>query len=566
MNDAQMLLDTREKVRHYIANDWTVPIKLGWMVIQSDEGAKFPWIPNDTQQELIDLVWAKWEANVEPIRILVPKPRRLGISTAAEGMGYAITSFVPNQSGFLLGYNDENARTIFEMTQRYHREMEPFLRTKTRATNAQEIVFSETDGKLVIGSAQNKEIRGKGITFFHGSEVAFYPDPKKTLGGLLPSIPERPRTIIILESTGNGVGNWFEEACRAAERGENNWTLFFIPWWKEPKYSVPLPEGYDLTPMSSGQYGDEIYYQTTYNLTPEQLYWRRRVIDNQCQGDLNFFMQEYPATLDECFQGTGYPVFSHEILNQMAAEAKPPAATGHIEGNEIVLSEDDRGWLKVWQYPCEEEWHHRYCISADTGGTWEGADYDSAYVRDRVTGETVAAIHGHFDAYEYVEYLYVLSQWYHNAMIAIEINVAESETDEFGNTVVDLMLRQHPDANVYRRKVIDDQSKRETTRVGFHTNRSTKQSIVDHLRQFVNEWPVKRQAFNDRGLVDELKTYIVTQTKTGKTSWNAVEGKKDDRVMSFGIGLVVAETMPMPYLKKQQPKTQTTEDALEAIL
>jgi len=37
-------------------------------------------------------------------------------------------------------------------------------------------------------------------------------------------------------------------------------------------------------------------------------------------------------------------------------------------------------------------------------------------------------------------------------------------------------------------------------------------------------------------------------------------------VMSFGIGLVVAETMPMPYLKKQQPKTQTTEDALEAIL
>jgi hypothetical protein len=82
----------------------------------------------------------------------------------------------------------------------------------------------------------------------------------------------------------------------------------------------------------------------------------------------------------------------------------------------------------------------------------------------------------------------------------------------------------------------------------------------------VNEWPVKRQAFNDRGLVDELKTYIVTQTKTGKTSWNAVEGKKDDRVMSFGIGLVVAETMPMPYLKKQQPKTQTTEDALEAIL
>jgi len=289
-----------------------------------------------------------------------------------------------------------------------------------------------------------------------------------------------------------------------AEAGKSDYTLFFIPWFENEEYRISAPQ--QFTPQSSGHFGDEKYYQETFNLTNDQLLWRRYAIANLCGGDIQKFQQEYPATLDECFQGTGYPVFSHEILNQMATEAKPPTATGIIEGNEIVLSEDDRGWLKVWQYPCEDAWHHRYCISADTGGTWEGADYDSAYVRDRVTGETVAAIHGHFDAYEYVEYLYVLSQWYHNAMIAIEINVAESETDEFGNTVVDLMLRQHPDANVYRRKVIDDQTKHETTRVGFHTNRQTKQAIVDHLRQFVNEWPTKRQAFNDRGLVDELKT------------------------------------------------------------
>jgi hypothetical protein len=296
------------------------------------------------------------------------------------------------------------------------------------------------------------------------------------------------------------------------------------------------------------------------------LNWRRYAITSLCGGDIHKFMQEYPASLDEAFQGSGYPVFDQVTLSEMQKHAVPPIETGIIENGDVVLSTDRRGWLKVWKYPESDPWHNRYCISADTGGTWEGADYDCAYVRDRVTGETCASIHGHFDAYQYVEYLYILSKWYQNAMIAIEINVAESETDEFGNTVVDLMLRQHPDANVYRRKVIDDQTKHETTRVGFHTNRSTKQAIVDHLRQFVNEWSVKQTQYNDSALIDELKTYIVTQTKTGKTSWNAVEGKKDDRVMSFGIGLVVAETMPMPYLKRQQPKITSTDDALQGIL
>lgn len=518
-----------------------------------------PLHPNAVQQRLMDLIYDT-ERQGKPVRLMIPKARQHGISTLTEAMIYCKTAFTPNVNAIIVADKSEHASNIFEMSKLMHDQMDEMFRTETHRRNAFEIAFSENQSKIEIGTT------GRSGTYhlFHSSETAYYTDAENVMLGVLQTVPNLPGTMVIMESTGNGIGNYFYNRCMDAQAGRGDYQLFFIPWFDNPEYSLPLDT--PLIPQSVGAFGDECYYQDEYGLTLEQLNWRRYAITSLCGGDIHKFMQEYPATLDEAFQGSGYPVFDQQILSAMEKHAVPPTATGIIEGNEIVLSEDDRGWLKVWQYPTEEPWHHRYVISADTGGTWEGADYDSAYVRDRVTGETVAAIHGHFDAYEYVEYLYVLSQWYHNAMIAIEINVAESETDEFGNTVVDLMLRQHPDANVYRRKVIDDQSKRETTRVGFHTNRSTKQSIVDHLRQFVNEWPTKRQAFNDRGLVDELKTYIVTQTKTGKTSWNAVEGKKDDRVMSFGIGLVVAETMPMPYLKKQQPKTQTTEDALEAIL
>ena len=551
--------DLRTATRNLYARDWRKPIQKGKVKIKTKDMRLIPLVPNEVQTRLMAHIW-DMEQQGKPVRLMIPKARQHGISTLTEAIIYCKTAFTPNINAIIVADKSEHAANIFEMSKLIHDKMNPVIRTETHRRNAFEIAFSENQSKIEIGTT------GRSGTYhlFHSSETAYYTDAENVMLGVLQTVPNLPGTMVIMESTGNGIGNYFYNRCMDAQAGRGDYQLFFIPWFENPEYSLPLDK--PLVPQFNGEFGDECYYRDEYHLTLEQLNWRRYAITSLCGGDIHKFMQEYPATLDECFQGSGYPVFDQQILSAMEKHALAPIATGHIEGNEIVLSEDDRGWLKVWQYPVEEEWHHRYCISADTGGTWEGADYDSAYVRDRVTGETVAAIHGHFDAYEYVEYLYVLSQWYHNAMIAIEINVAESETDEFGNTVVDLMLRQHPDANVYRRKVIDDQSKRETTRVGFHTNRSTKQSIVDHLRQFVNEWPLKQQQFNDRGLIDELKTYIVTQTKTGKTSWNAVEGKKDDRVMSFGIGLVVAETMPMPYLKKEQPKTQTTEDALEAIL
>lgn len=552
-------MDDREIIRTEFKSDWRNPIMDGAIQIKTKDMRLIPLKPNAVQQRLIDLIWDTEQAG-RPVRIMIPKARQHGISTITEAIIYSKCSFQDNLNAIIVCDKSEHAANIFEMSKLMHEKVPALFRTETARRNAFELAFAETHSKIEIGTT------GRSGTYhiFHSSETAYYQDAENTMLGVLQTVPNLPGTMVVMESTGNGIGNYFYQRCMDAQAGKSDYTLFFIPWFENEEYTLTAPEGF--LPQSTGAYGDEHYYRDTYSLTDGQLAWRRYAIANLCGGDVQKFMQEYPASLDEAFQGSGYPVFDQVILSEMQKHAVPPIETGIIENGDVVLSTDRRGWLRVWQYPTEEPWHHRYCISADTGGTWEGADYDSAYVRDRVTGATVASIHGHFDAYEYVEYLYVLSRWYHDALIAIEINVAESETDEFGNTVVDQMLRLHPDANVYRRKIIDDQTKRETTRVGFHTNRTTKQAIVDHLRQFVNEWSVKQTQYNDSALIDELKTYIVTQTKTGKTSWNAVEGKKDDRVMSFGIGLVVAETMPMPYLKKQQPKITSTDDALQGIL
>lgn len=546
--------------REAYGDDWRRPIMLGDVKIKTKDMRLIPLVPNAVQKRLIDLIWEK-EQQGKPVRVMIPKARQHGISTITEAIIYCKTAFQPNVNAIIVCDKSEHAANIFEMAKLMHEQMNPVIRTETHRRNAFELAFSENHSKIEIGTT------GRSGTYhlFHSSETAYYTDAENTMLGVLQTVPNIPGTMVIMESTGNGIGNYFEERCQQALRGEIDYELFFIPWYENPEYSLPMADGEELIAQSAGLFGDECYYQSAYDLSQNQLKWRRYAISSLCGGDIQKFMQEYPASLDECFQGSGYPVFSPIQLALMAGHASAPAETGVIEDGEIVLSSDLHGYLKVWHRPDAEKHVNRYVIGADTGGTWEGADYDCAYVYDRLERRVAAQLHGHFDAYQYVEMLAVLSAWYYDALLAIEVNRSQSETDEFGNTVIDLLMRNYPRANVYTRKIIDDLTKQETVKIGWLTTHETKQGIVDRLRRFVNEYDSEPIQFNDHSLITEMQTYIVQQTKTGKTSWGAVEGKKDDRVMSFGIGLVVADTMAAPRAETRLPEQRTTNNAIEAV-
>jgi hypothetical protein len=54
-------------------------------------------------------------------------------------------------------------------------------------------------------------------------------------------------------------------------RGEDDYFLAFTPWFWQPEYRKPVPDGFALT-------ADEQEYQTPYGLDPEQIVWRRAKI------------------------------------------------------------------------------------------------------------------------------------------------------------------------------------------------------------------------------------------------------------------------------------------------
>ncbi len=67
--------------------------------------------------------------------------------------------------------------------------------------------------------------RSRTVNALHGSEVAFWDHTAEMMLGLRQTIPNSPKSMILLESTANGVGNWYYDTWNAAVDGDNDYTL-----------------------------------------------------------------------------------------------------------------------------------------------------------------------------------------------------------------------------------------------------------------------------------------------------------------------------------------------------
>lgn len=539
------------------AADWRVPIYGGEIFIKPKRGPVCVLEPNPIQDRLIDLIW-DIQARGKPVRIVIPKARQHGISTLTEAIIYCMTAYRDNRNAIIVADKVEHARNAFNMSKLMHDKMNVTHRPETKRSNARELVFSENHSQIVVST----DARSGTYQIFHSSETAYYSNPQETMLGVLQTIPDDPDTVIVMESTGNGYDAYFYPICMDAKAGLNEYTLFFIPWHENPEYSRPLAQGQALELLEFGPYGNEVREQQRYDLSPEQMNWRRYQIVNKCGKDLRLFMQEYPACLEEAFQSSGNPVFDQIDLGEMQADATLPLWRGSIAPGEVTLHQNaTSGNLRVWAKPVTG-WRNRYVIAADTGGVWEGADYSVAYVLDRRDREVVAMVHGHIDAYEFARQLVTLAKWYSGAKLAIEVNRWESETDDMGNTVISRIIQEVKYGNLYRRRSREERSQKQSSKVGWITNRETKQAIVDGLRQFVDEYPDFPLRYHDYDLIEEMKSYVIDETDGGKTTWNAQKGRHDDRVMAFGILLQVSREMPAPEREKARKRVKTEANSL----
>ena len=252
------------------------------------------------------------------VRIIVVKGRQQGISTYLEARAYWRIIHQENFNVLILTHEMTATNNLFDMSKRYHEFCPDDLRPPLTAANGKILKFGDLDSQYLVATAgAGGTGRSQNAHYFHGSEVAFWPDAEEHASGILQAIGLNDGTEVYMESTADGVANYFYEMWQGAAppREElsadgNGYIRVFIPWFWEPGYTMDAPEDFTLTE-------EEKQYMYMHDLDEGQMFWRRRKIA-EMDNDPNRFKRDYPATPEEAFEASGDTILIRSDLVALA--------------------------------------------------------------------------------------------------------------------------------------------------------------------------------------------------------------------------------------------------------
>lgn len=251
----------------------------------------------NSAQKILHGIAEKQLQDTGRVRIIILKGRQMGCSTYIEGRFYWKVTHRRGARAYILTHESDATANLFNMVSRFHENNNPLVKPSTDRDSGKELNFDRLDSGYKVGTAGTKETgRSSTIQYFHGSEVGFWAHAKNHAKGVLESVPERGSEVF-LESTSDGMGNYFHQTWVKAVAGLNEYIPVFMPWWIEDGYRATVPGG---TVFDE----EEMLYQETHGIDGEQLMFRRNKIASL--GDAAAFKREYPATAQEAFESTGY--------------------------------------------------------------------------------------------------------------------------------------------------------------------------------------------------------------------------------------------------------------------
>lgn len=277
------------------------------------------------------------------IRAIILKGRQQGMSTYIEGRLYWRVTHRYGVRAFILTHEDSATQNLFEMAKRYHENCNELVKPSLKASNANELSFDKLDSGYKLGTAGNKSVgRSSTIQYLHASEVAFYAHADEHAKGIMQAVPDADGTEIFIESTANGVGNWFHKQWQAAESGQSDYIAIFVPWFWQDEYQASVSDDFRITE-------EEKDLVAAYHLTNEQLAWRRRKIvefSSTGKDGEKAFKQEYPCTAAEAFQSDVDRAFiQSDIVTRARTNnhiSKPEAIGPLLIGVDVARFGDDR--------------------------------------------------------------------------------------------------------------------------------------------------------------------------------------------------------------------------------
>ena len=438
--------------------------------------------------------------------------------------------------------------------------------------------------KIKIGTAERpNSCRGGDYNLVHLSEVALWKEtdgkkPEDIVRSACSGILLRPYTMIVYESTPNGVGNFFHKEYLAAKKGLSQFEAMFVAWFEIEQYELPFEneaEKYEFAKkLFANRRNEEIKSDReepgTYlwrlwekGATLEAIHWyvsERSKYTNH--GDM---ASEYPSDDIEAFTYSGRKVFSSEDVEQFRPACRAPRWIGEIygsadEGEKAIeglrFKKEADGRLFMWhdvERSDIEEVTDRYLVIVDVcKGHTKNADFADILVIDRLfmmDGEppvVAAEWHGHIDMDKLAWKATQVAAYYNNALLVIESNTLETNNTKGEAEYILTLIHEVYGRQLYARKQsAEDIRQGLPKKYGYHTNPLTKKVVIYNLKVVIRE---RLYIEREEACLDEYLTYVETENNV----FEAMEGYHDDRLMTRAIGMQVCyHEMELPRIVKR---------------
>ena len=292
-------------------------------------GERVPFILNNAQKFLHARIEREREV-FGTVRALIPKARRMGVSTYISGRYFHHTATETGRRAQVVAHRTDSATNLHREVKHFYEELPQSIRPHLGGSNARELIFDKLESLYKVASADGGDIgRSDDFHLLHLSEAAFFDSTEDLSSGLLQTVQNLPGTEIAMESTGNGQSGMFFSMCEEANRQQNKgpWRIHFLPWAIMPEYRTAIPSNWHAPK-------DFTDYARMHGLDPEQLYWFW--LQNYTIATMNggqpetihrLTRQEYPAVYSECFMADStldfYP--ASIVAAAMANKAAPSA-------------------------------------------------------------------------------------------------------------------------------------------------------------------------------------------------------------------------------------------------
>lgn len=485
-----------------------------------------------------------------PVRIIVVKARQKGLSTAEAAERFEDVNRNPNRHMCLISLDLDGTDKVFRMSKTFQDNMPADSKRRTVASNRKAIIYTKPHNSSILCQTAGKDVgklgRGGTTHGLHATEVAFWRHAESQLAGLLQEVPKTPDSSVVIESTAFGtVGAFHDRYTSAVDRVRlghyDGFIPVFVPWFVDDEYQMAIPRRRTMNLETDHEnYGDEQQLFRKHGLTPEQLYWRRWMIDNDFNGDLSWFKQEYPSTWREAFQGTGRMVFRPGDLDAMEEHCKPPIATIEFfeEGGTVRYRNVNRraNCWSVWQWPIKHRSYAGFAdvaegMLSDTTNPKSTPDRSVAGFMDRDKQSLVITYYGRPDTIEFGDQFVMACKFYNYAWASPEMN-------SIGQSVLDTMKRAEYQY-IYSREHHQEQDVEEDSKkLGWKTTVLTRKPLVADLQKVVKDHLLVVQ---DVRVIDELRTFV--WNATGKAE--ADKGEHDDCVIMLGGLLQMHRRCPL---------------------